>query len=61
MFFDFLPTLTKLKLLNKFSTSLTKKNKKISKKQYNYYISLLKQYRSLGIFAIKNIKFIKIK
>ena len=61
IFFKTLPNLSKLKLINKFYNFTTKKNKKNYKKQYNYYISLIKQYRYLGIFSFKNIKFIKIK
>lgn len=60
-FFESLPNLIKLKLINKFSNFIAKKNKKISKKQYKYYISLIKQYRYLGIFSLKTIKFFKIK
>lgn len=61
IFFDTLPNLMKFKLINKFSNFTTKKNKKHFKKQYKYYISLIKQYRYLNIFSFKNIKFIKIK
>jgi len=61
IFFEFLPKLFKLKLINKFNNLSLKKNKKISKKQYKYFISLTKQYRYLGIFSFKTIKFVKIK
>lgn len=60
-FFESLPIFGKLKLINKFSNFISKKNRKISKKQYKYYISLIKQHRYLGIFSFKTIKFVKIK
>lgn len=60
IFFELLPIIFKLKFINKFNNFLIKKNKKISKKQYNYCIFLLKQYRYLGICSFKNIKFNKI-
>ena len=61
IFFKYLPNLYKLKFINKFNNLNLKKNKKISKKQYKYFILLIKQYRILNIFSFKNIKFIKIK
>ena len=61
IFFNYLPNLYKLKFINKFNNLNLKKNKKISKKQYKYFILLIKQYRILNIFSFKNIKFIKIK
>ena len=61
IFFKYLPNLYKLKFINKFNNLNLKKNKKISKKQYKYFILLIKQYRIINIFSFKNIKFIKIK
>lgn len=63
MFFEFLPTLLKLKFINKFNNfdSDSKINKKISKKQYKGIIKLIKQYRYLNISSLKIIKFIKVK
>lgn len=61
-FFEFLPIIIKLKLINKFSNFISRKNKKISKKKYKYYITLIKRYRYLGIlFSFNTLKFFKIK
>ncbi len=60
-FFKLLPSILKLKLLNKFSNRILRKKKKVSKKQYEYFISLIKQYRYLGILPSHTIKFNIIK
>lgn len=60
-FLEYLPILIKFKLFNNFSNFFKKRNNKINKKIYKDYISLIKQYRYLGVFPYKTIKFFKIK
>lgn len=60
-FFKHISLISHLKLINIYSNILSKKNLKINKKVYKQYIILIKQYRYLGILAIKKNKFIKIK
>lgn len=61
-FFNIIPALIELKLINNYFTIKRRKDKKINKKNYKYYTSLIKQYRCLGIFPNNGIiNFIKIK
>lgn len=48
--------LYKLNILDNVYNILPKKNKMLSYKKYNYYVSLIKKYRLFGIFTSKKIK-----
>lgn len=59
IFFELFPKLFELEFVDKFNNLSLQKNKKISNKQYKCFISLIKQFRYLGLSPFKIIKFIK--
>lgn len=61
LFFEYIHSISNVKILNKFFKIIPKKHTNLSLSSYKFYVSLIKKYRCLGILSFKTIKYIKIK